>query len=198
MFLQKIRKALWKRRTKNIFNEKAVIPSDAILIAGASCKNDGPRDRIVIGEHCTLGAEFISLYGGKITVGENTYIGPGTSIQAKEHINIGKNVIIANNVILLDNNNHPTDPEMRLRMSACKDFINDELWSWKYADSAPVTVEDNVWIGRDARILKGVTVGKGSIVALGAIVTHDVPPYSIVAGNPAKVVKTIKNSENSL
>lgn len=198
MFIKKILTFRRIRIAKKMFRLRSVCHPSTFFMCGASCKNNGSKDMITIGEHCTIGAEFISLYGGKITVGENTYIGPGTSIQAKERIAIGENVIIANNVILLDNNNHPTSPEMRLRMSACEDFMNDELWSWKYADSAPVTVEDNVWIGRDARILKGVTVGKGSIVALGAIVTHDVPPYSIVAGNPAKVVKTIKNSENPL
>ena len=85
---------------------------------------------------------------------------------------------------------------MRLKMSQCDSFLTDELWSWKYADSLPIVIEDNVWIGRDSRILKGVTVGKGSIVALGAIVTHDVPPYCVVAGNPAKVVKRLAEKES--
>ena len=57
--------------------------------------------------------------------------------------------------------------------------------------------EDNVWLGRDCRIMKGVTVGKGSIVALGAIVTKDVPPYTVVAGNPAKVVKQLPSPEDA-
>ena len=109
---------------------------------------------------------------------------------------VSSNVIIANDVILLDNNNHPVSPEMRLKMSACEDFINDELWSWKYAESAPVVIEENVWIGRDARIMKGVTVGKGSVVALGAVVTHNVPAYCVVAGNPARVVKELPKPED--
>jgi acetyltransferase-like isoleucine patch superfamily enzyme len=103
--------------------------------------------------------------------------------------------VIANNVLIVDNNNHPTDPSMRLQMSACDDFLNDELWSWKYADSKPIVIEDNVWIGRDSRIMKGVTIGRGSIVALGAVVTKDVPSYTIVAGNPARVVKNLSKAE---
>jgi acetyltransferase-like isoleucine patch superfamily enzyme len=53
-------------------------------------------------------------------------------------------------------------------------------------------IEDKVWIGMDALILKGVTIGEGSVVAARSVVTKDVPPYSLVAGNPARVVKSLK------
>lgn len=177
---------------KTDFEQKAIADTKTVFMIGASCKNSGPRENITIREHCTIGASFYALCGGKIVVGKNTYIGPGTSLQSSNSIKIGNNVIIANNVIVVDNNNHPTSPEMRMKMSSCKDFMHDELWSWKYAESAPVVIEDNVWIGRDARILKGVTIGRGAIVAMGSIVTKDVDPYTIVAGNPARCVKTIK------
>ena len=194
--LSKLKSYFKKRAVLKQFKSKSVAASDTVFLNSASCRNTGRAENIKIDSHCTIGAEFIALFDGEISVGKNTYIGPGTSIQAKEKICIGNNVIIANSVILLDNNNHPTSPEERMKMSACSDFLRDELWSWKCSDSAPVVIEDNVWIGRDARILKGVTVGKGSIVALGSIVTHDVPPYSVVAGNPAKVVKKLPQKEN--
>lgn len=177
------------KNTKRSFHRNAIADKNTIYLQGARCTNTGSLDCVTIKSHCTIGGQLICNFGGKIFVGQNTYIGPGTVIQAKENITIGDNVIIANNVVIMDNNNHPTDPQMRIKMSACDDFLHDELWSWKYSDSAPVIIEENVWIGRDARIMKGVTIGKGSIVALGAIVTHDVPPYCVVAGNPAKVVK---------
>ena len=183
----------WKpSKRQKIFCKKACVDSQNLtLFANATCQNTGVADNVKIGTKCTLGCIFQAFYGGKISVGDNTYIGPQTIIQSKEMITIGNAVIIANNVIIVDNNNHPTSPEMRLKMSACDDFLNDELWSWKFADSKPIVIEDNVWIGRDSRIMKGVTIGKGAIVALGAIVTKDVPPYTIVAGNPATVVKNI-------
>lgn len=196
-----LRRLLNKRRMHKIrrsFAARAVCADNTTLLPGASCRNTGSASSIRIDGHCTIGAEFIALHGGRITVGQNTYIGPSTSIQAKQDIRIGNNVIIANNVILVDNNNHPTDPAMRLQMSACADYMHDPLWSWEPADSAPIVIEDNVWIGRDSRILKGVTVGKGSIVALGAIVTKDVPPYSLVAGNPARVVKQLTPPEETV
>ena len=63
--------------------------------------------------------------------------------------------------------------------------------------AAPIVIEDNVWIGKRAAILKGVHIGKGSIIGLGAIVTKDVPPYCIVAGNPARIVKTLSKTSNN-
>lgn len=184
------------KRAKKQFKKHAIVSSNMVFLPGASCRNSGNYANVLIKDHCTIGASFIALFGGKITVDENTYIGGGTVLQSKERITIGKNVIVANNVLLVDNNNHPTAPEERMKMSQCNDFLNDDLWSWKYAESKPIIIEDNVWIGRDSRILKGVKIGKGSIVALGAIVTHDVPPYSVVAGNPAKVVKKLKSPED--
>ena len=163
-----------------------------VFLSNAKCRNSGDRNHIKIGNHCTIGASFIALCNGTIYVGDNVYIGPNTVIESKENVTIGNNVIIANDVLICDNNNHPTEPEQRLKMSQCADYLRDPLWSWETAASKPVVIKENVWIGRDARILKGVTIGEGSIVALGAIVTHDVPPYSVVAGNPAMVVKSLK------
>lgn len=190
--LNRIKSLIKLNAMRKQFSQNSIHEDDLVLMPGATCRNTDDKGNILIGKHCTIGASLISLFGGKIHIGANTYIGPSTSIQAKESVIIGNNVIIANNSILLDNNNHPTSPQMRMKMSVCKDFIHDELWSWKYSESAPIVIEDNVWIGRDTRILKGVTIGKGSIVALGAIVTHDVPEYSVVAGNPARVVKKLE------
>ena len=194
MFIGIYKKISAKKR-RRIFLQKTHTANSVVIMPGAACNNSGSKECVQIGEHCTVAALFQALCGGCITVGPDTYIGPGTVIQSKESITIGRGVIIANNVLILDNNNHPVDPQMRQKMSQCEDFLRDPLWSWQYADSAPVVIEDNVWIGRDARIMKGVTVGKGSIVALGAIVTKDVPPYTIVAGNPAKVVKALDTGD---
>lgn len=184
------------RRKKLFFRKISANNKSLVLFPTAVCQNSGKPEDIKIGDHCTLGCLFQTFFGGKISIGENTYIGPNTIIQSKESISIGNCVIIANNVIIVDNNNHPTSSEMRMKMSHCDDFLNDELWSWKYADSKPIIIEDNVWIGRDSRILKGVRIGKGSIVALGSIVVKDVPPNVIVAGNPAKVVKKLERCDN--
>lgn len=197
--MKKFLRKFEEQKRKKRFCNAAAVDSDTLTVFGnVSCRNTGSPEMVRIGDHCTLGCELLALYGGKIQIGNNTYIGPQTSIQAKESIIIGDNVIIANNVIIVDNNNHPVDSEMRLKMSLCSDFLHDELWSWKYAESKPIVIEDNVWIGRDSRILKGVHIGKGAVVALGAIVTKDVPQYSVVAGNPARVVKHLDMNEENI
>ena len=192
--LKMLRKLYYRNAEKKFF-KKVCAGENVHLIGRADCRNGGNRQNVRIGNHGYIGCQFQALVGGKIKVGNNAYIGAGTVLQAKECIEIGNNVIISNNVLVIDNNNHPIDPAKRLEMSACQDYMTDELWTWKYAESKPIVIEDNVWIGRDARVLKGVTIGKGSIVALGAIVTKDVPPYTVVAGNPAKVVKQLAPPE---
>ena len=78
-------------------------------------------------------------------------------------------------------------------------YISDADWHGIYdraqpvGNTKPVTLEDNVWIGDSAIICKGVTIGKNSIIGAGAVVTKDVPPNSIFAGNPAKLVKFLEN-----
>ena len=67
-----------------------------------------------------------------------------------------------------------------------------DLWHAKHADHAPIKICDNAWIGERALILKGVTIGRGAIIAMGAVVTKNVPDYAVVAGNPASVVKYVK------
>lgn len=153
------------------------------------------KDNIRIGNHCDVKGVLYSSEEGKITIGDNFYMGYDSFIGAIESISIGGNVIIASNVRIFDNNNHPTEPEKRLEMS-CADHYCD-LWKWKQSEHRPVVIMDNVWVGEYSAILKGVTIGRGSIVASHSVVTKDVPPFVIVAGNPAKVVKKLKSQETS-
>ena len=115
-----------------------------------------------------------------ISVGGNTFIGNACTLSAATHISIGKHCLIAAEVRIHDNDGHPLDPARRRR--------GEPICS---AESAEVSIEDNVWIGAQATIMKGVTIGENSVVATGAIVTQDVPADSIVAGNPARVVKEL-------
>lgn len=113
-----------------------------------------------------------------LEVGDNSYIGYGTSISVAKRVTIGKDCLIAANVLIGDYNGHPLEPERR------HDKITED-------DIAPVTIEDNVWIGTGAFIGKGVRIGSGAVVAANAVVIRDVPPRSVVACNPAQVVKEL-------
>lgn len=111
-----------------------------------------------------------------IEIGDNTRIN-GASIHATRKICIGKNCLIGANVTILDSDGHGLHPNDR-------HLINPV--------SSPVIIEDNVWIGINCIILKGVQIGKNSAIAAGSVVTKSIPPNSVAAGNPARVVKTFE------
>jgi carbonic anhydrase/acetyltransferase-like protein (isoleucine patch superfamily) len=113
---------------------------------------------------------------GQIQVGEGTELN-GTSIVAYTNVSIGKNVLFAPGVVIMDSDGHPTDR----RLSDTQENIQ----------AAAVKIEDHAWIGLNAIILKGVTIGAYAVVGAGSVVFEDVPAHTIVAGNPAKVIRTL-------
>ncbi|KAB3539723.1 acyltransferase [Alkaliphilus pronyensis] len=115
----------------------------------------------------------ISVFdGGTLSLGSG-YANYGTQIRCAKSITIGNKVAIANNVVIMDSDFHSI-------------VYSDGSHSIK---EAPVFIGDKVWIGREAIILKGVTIGEGAIIAAHSVVTKDVPPHCVVAGNPARIVK---------
>jgi acetyltransferase-like isoleucine patch superfamily enzyme len=105
-----------------------------------------------------------------------------------ERITVGKRVVISYNVTIADSDFHPIDPVARKRDAMANAPQGDRSQRPPYV-TRPVTIEDDVWIGIGAIILKGVTVGRGARVGAGAVVTSDVPAGKMVAGNPAVVVE---------
>lgn len=183
-----------KFRTKIVsasFRRNAILGESFTCSHIAKCVNlTSDKSNIVIGSNCEINGTILAEGIGKVSIGQYTTIRFRSIVHAINRIEIGNYVIISNNVTIMDNNNHPVSPQARIEMS--KSGFYSDLWSCKHSSNAPIIIEDNVWIGEKATILKGVRIGKGSIVALGAIVTKDVPPYSIAAGNPARVVKQIE------
>lgn len=126
-----------------------------------------------IDESTTIFAPFYTNFGRHITIGKNVFINHACSFLDLGGISIGDNVLIGSKVNLISEN-HPIDPTQR------KSLIGK-----------PIVVKNNAWIGAAATILPGITIGENSIVAAGSIVTKDVPDNTIVAGNPAKQIKTL-------
>lgn len=149
---------------------------------------------LTVGNNVALDGMFVIKGKGKISIGNFCSFRSNTYLGAKESITIGNNVFGAEGVYIVDNNNHPTEPELRFQMTLTPP--NSPAWKWDSdaVISKSVVIEDNVWLGRNCMILKGVHIGEGSIVAAGAVVTKPVPAYSIVAGNPAVVVKSLKEN----
>ena len=139
-----------------------------------------------IGNHVTLQSPSLATEkNGYIEIGDYSYVS-GASIVAVNKIIIGKYVFIAGGVTIVDTDFHPLDPAARLKDTIAISTIGDKSRRPKF-DSSPVIIEDDVWIGFNATILKGVTVGKGSVIQPGAVVLKNIPAGSIVSGNPAEV-----------
>lgn len=151
---------------------------------------DNP-DKIKIGSNTHIrGRLLLFKYGGEISVGDNCFIGEGTRLWSGEKIFIGNNVLISHNVNIVDTNSHEIDSVERAKRY--QELISEGHWETKGSIiTKPIYINDNAWISFNATILKGVTIGEGAIVAAGSVVTKDVPSWSMVAGNPAEVVRNI-------
>lgn len=145
------------------------------------------KNEIIIGERCYLFGSLKSQYKGKITLGKYCRIGIGSSVCAVDSVIIGEYFSSGPNVKIIDNNNHPVQPDDREIQE--KTPTGHKFRSWKYSDSKPIVIGNNVWIGENSRINKGVTIGNNAIVGANSVVTKDVPENCIAAGNPAKIVK---------
>lgn len=139
------------------------------------------KGKITIGDNCKIWSHLgiTQLSAGPraiIEIGKNTFINTGTIITARHLIKIGDNCQIANQVIMMDNDFHGVDNR----------------------DATPIKesiiIENNVWLATRVMVLKGVTIGEGSVIAAGAVVTKDIPPYSLAGGVPAKIIRNIKTN----
>jgi acetyltransferase-like isoleucine patch superfamily enzyme len=113
--------------------------------------------------------------GATLDIGDDVYINYGCSIGATQSIKIGAHSNIGGHVTILDNDFHRLEPERRQEVPP----------------SAPVVLEENVWLGLRVIVLRGVTIGRDSVVGAGSVVSRDIPPRSLAAGVPAKVVRQL-------
>jgi acetyltransferase-like isoleucine patch superfamily enzyme len=149
------------------------------------------RGRIEIGDQVTfvgrnnliVGFNIWDARRPELIIGDDVVIGYQCEINVAHSVRIGRHVKLATGVKIFDNNSHPVDPERRRTMAPMT-----------RCDVAPVVIHDDAWIGMGAVILKGVTIGRGAVVAAGSVVTKNVPDRAIVAGNPARIVKIIADS----
>jgi acetyltransferase-like isoleucine patch superfamily enzyme len=124
---------------------------------------------------------------GAIEVGDETILA-GAIFMCAERISIGKRVIVSYNVTIADSDFHPRDAESR-KLDAIANAPEGDRSKRPQIVTKPVTIEDDVWIGIGAIILKGVVIGRGARVGAGAVVTSDVPPGATVVGNPARMTE---------
>jgi galactoside O-acetyltransferase len=173
---------------------------DSILNPSFHVHVVNPRKRkyVTIGNDCMLDCQIAFESGeGEVVIGDRVYIG-NSKIICRTRIEFGSNIFVAWNAYFYDHDSHSMD--YRLRQEDITQQLNDyrqgryfiENKNWSVVDTAPIKICDNAWIGMNAIILKGVTIGEGAIVGAGSVVTKSVPAFTIVAGNPARIIKEVK------
>ena len=171
---------------------KQVINNGAKFYIEAKIENTSKNpNNIIIGDNTHIRGELgVFNYGGRITIGNDCYIGEYTKIKSGENITIGNNVLISHGVNIGDSSAHETDYIERAEsyIKLLKEGYPTDKGS---VQTSPVTIDDHVWINFNAIILRGVHIGKGAIVAAGSVVTKDVAPFILVGGNPAKKIKDL-------
>ncbi len=120
----------------------------------------------------------LMTYGGNIIIGKNCSINPYTVLYGHGNLTIGDNVLIAGHTLIIPSNHIFSDTEKPINTQG--------------ETRLGIIIEDDVWIGSGCRILDGVTIGKGAVVAAGAVVNKNVNPYTVVGGVPAKLIKNRK------
>lgn len=123
--------------------------------------------------------ELVSQPGGRIEIGDRVFLNYGVSISAHELVAIGNECQIGSYACLMDNDYHQVADRSRP------------------AESAPIVLEDNVWLAIRVIVLKGVTIGANSVIGAGSVVTKDIPPNCLAAGVPAKVIRKIEDAEGA-
>jgi maltose O-acetyltransferase len=149
-----------------------------VRIVGRSPSIHNPGGTLVIGDSVVFAAPVTPIrleltQGAVLTIGDECFLNDGIWLGCTERVTIGRRVLIGPGVRCLDNDYH-------------------ELYRRRILPTPmPITIEDDVWLASGCIVLPGVSVGRGAVVGAGAVVVSDVPPFTLVAGNPARVIRTL-------
>jgi acetyltransferase-like isoleucine patch superfamily enzyme len=157
---------LYENMPKILGNLDVRLGSNVTLSGGQSWMAGGPGSRAVL------------------AIGDSSYLGYGVQVVSGSEVRIGRHVLIANRVTLNGYDGHPLDPLARARGEPAGE-----------GGDLPIVLGDYCWIGNDATVLKGVSIGRGAVVASGALVTQDVPELAVVGGIPARVIRMLPEPE---
>ncbi len=196
--LEKCLKGEWYDCHDDIFLEyKSIADELCSKYNNTSYRNKDERTAILhelfakVGHSVSVGTPFICDYGCHIEIGSNVTINRNCMLMDCNKIVIGNNVLIAPNVHL----STPTHPiELNERLAPTKQLdgsINYERRTY----ALPITIEDGCWIGANVVIIGGVTIGTGSVIGAGSVVTKSIPPNSLAVGNPCRVIRAINQDK---
>ena len=149
-------------------------------------------NRLQIGDRSIVHANIsFEDRGGDIRIGDRSFVGLA-NLTCYRRISIGDDVLVSWGVTMVDHDSHNLN--WALRRNDVLEWAQERK-DWSNVPHAPVVIADKAWIGFNVTVLKGVTIGEGAVVAACAVVTKDVPPYSLAAGNPAQVIRKLAPGE---
>lgn len=163
---------------ERVFGEKYITIGDNVTFVGR-CILTAIDKYNVLNDNSIETRRFSPI----ISIGDGTQIGEFNHITSTNSVIIGRNVLTGPFVLITDNAHGYFD----------KEILNIAPFMRELTSKGGVVIKDNVWIGEGAQILPGVTIGEGSIIASNSVVTHNVPPYCLVSGVPAKIIKSIQS-----
>lgn len=190
-------KAIFKR-----YSQYVAIDISTIMLEGSTIhiNHQKPEERkyVTIGKNGLNKASFIfESEKGHVTIGNNVHLG-GVTFISRNQIIVKDNVTMAWDITIYDHNSHSIYWDERKNdnetcYSDYKNFNGNNVVTkdWSNVKNAPIIIESKVWIGFGVLILKGVTIGEGAVIGAKSVVTKDVPEWSVVAGNPAKIIKVL-------
>jgi acetyltransferase-like isoleucine patch superfamily enzyme len=183
--LRAVRASLIERRNRR-----------ALTSCGERCVVQGYVDRrapgavMSVGDGCLIEGLLVAERNeSRLTIGNGVLVGSATIVDCALAITIEDDVLISYQCIVADADNHSIYPE--LRQGDLANWKNHRRHDWTHTEMAPVRICRGAWIGARAIVLKGVTIGAGAVVGMGSVVTADVPPRTVVAGNPARVIREL-------
>lgn len=178
----------------HLFNVKSVSACGVnTLLTGKIIKRHH-NGQVMVGSNCLIeGKLFLETQSSNIVISNNVFIGGSTVLDCVVSIVIEDDVLISYHCILADSDNHSIS--YSIRRNDLTGWRNGGKHDWSTTLSKPIRICKGVWIGARSIILKGVTIGEGAVIGAGAVVTKDVPPWTIVAGNPARIIREIPENE---
>ena len=196
-----------ENRNADRYRENIICAGSTVLLDGPSLRFDVEREKrtyVQIGEKGLIRANFLfESPSGFIKIGNNVHIG-GAMFICRSSITVENDVTMAWGITIYDHDSHSIYWEHRKNDNTqCHaDYFNHNgnnvvNKDWSHVITKPIVIGAKAWIGFDVTILKGVTIGEGAVVGAKSVVTKDVPAWTVVAGNPAKIIKELSPNENT-
>jgi acetyltransferase-like isoleucine patch superfamily enzyme len=149
----------------------------------------GNGSRLSIGQNTIVEGRLVLERGGaRIVIGDRSFVGGNTLLGVADGIFVGSDVLISFDVLMMDHDGHSL--HFSERATDVEDWAR-RVKDWTHVRTAPIHIGDEAWIGARAVILPGVRIGQCAVVAAASVVTRDVPPFTVVAGNPARTIRQL-------